>query len=313
MLGAGLLAFRSAWASSARRTCLPFVLPVLLGAVPGCGGVTPHRPSVSRMLRVTGPSAVTSGRTAAYSATLLTASGASLNKTNAVGWTTSDSAVASASADGVVTAHRAGSVDVRATFEDITASMAVRVADLRLQLVGPTRLTARGETAQLALTAVLADGTRVEVTASARWTSTAPTVATVNPAGVVTAVRSGQADIEATYEGTTAQLTVIVALPPPRLVIDAPDSDPQSLTVTFRWRLLDADPDRTYRYNVRLDKGVNACDNFFEESFGAGTATQLTVSLDPRRYRGASVDFAITAEDEQWFFSCAQGRPFRLP
>jgi hypothetical protein len=100
----------------------------------------------------------------------------------------------------------------------------------------------------------------------------------------------------------------------PRLVIDAPSSDPTSLTVTFEWHLVDADPAGTYHFEVRLDKGVNACDTGkSEDVFDAGTSTQLAVSLDPVRYRGQSVDFGIRADDGRGFSICQQGRRFSLP
>ena len=49
------------------------------------------------------------------------------------------------------------------------------------------------------------------------------------------------------------------------------------------------------------------------EAVSAETNTQLTVNLDPRRYRGASLDFGVLAEDGLGFVTCAQGQRIRLP
>jgi hypothetical protein len=101
--------------------------------------------------------------------------------------------------------------------------------------------------------------------------------------------------------------------PPPRVIVDAPRSDPRSLAVTFAWHIQNPDPERTYRFKVHLDKGVDPCDRGVEETFDAGRATTLTVQLDAARYAGHSVDFGIRADDRQGFSVCERGRRFRLP
>ncbi len=83
--------------------------------------------------------------------------------------------------------------------------------------------------------------------------------------------------------------------------------------VAFAWRLIDADPARSYRFQIRRDKGVNACDAGIEEFFDAGSATSMNLTLDARRYQGQSADFAVQAEDDLGFRVCEQGRRFTLP
>ena len=88
---------------------------------------------------------------------------------------------------------------------------------------------------------------------------------------------------------------------PPRVVIDSPMGGTVGLTVTFRWHLDSAgsrtptSPGETYQYEVRLDKGVNACDSQIEQSFEAGTATCLAVELPAAIYDGQRVDFGVRA------------------
>lgn len=57
-----------------------------------------------------------------------------------------------------------------------------------------------GQTRQLAATATLSTGSTSDVTQQATWQSSAPGVATVSPAGLVTAVAEGEAEISATFQ-----------------------------------------------------------------------------------------------------------------
>jgi hypothetical protein len=95
--------------------------------------------------------------------------------------------------------------------------------------------------------------------------------------------------------------------PAPRLVIEAPTQGAVGLNVTFGWRIENPDPGVTYQFEVRLDKGVNACDNGVEEAFNAQAATCLPVALDPRRYGNQSADFAIRSIDSRGLSMCQVG------
>ena len=270
-------------------------------------------PVPSPTLVIDGPKVLTRGQTAKYTAITRLPDGTTQDRTDAAEWTSSNLTVASVNPGGLVTGRQEGGVDIGAAYQGLSSSLTIRVAAPELRLSGRAELTRRGETSQLALAATHADGSREDVTSAARWASSDPNVATVNVTGLVTAVDNGRTEIEATYEGVSARLAIMVSLPVPRLIIDAPTSNPTSLTVTFEWHLQDADPIRTYQFQVRIDKGVNACDQGIEEAFSAGTATRLTVTFDGRRYSGQSVDFGIQAEDGRGFKTCEQGRRFTLP
>ena len=77
-----------------------------------------------------------------------------------------------------------------------------------------------GETRQFVATATQSNGTTTDVTNLATWQSSAPTLATVSPSGLVTAAAEGGADITATYSGvrgvlhTDVQSTCTVSLNP---------------------------------------------------------------------------------------------------
>lgn len=73
-----------------------------------------------------------------------------------------------------------------------------------------------GEQRQLTLTAVLADGTPIDVTRAdgVTYQSSAESIASVTPDGIVTALASGAATISAVYGMNVATATVSVTIPP---------------------------------------------------------------------------------------------------
>jgi hypothetical protein len=80
---------------------------------------------------------------------------------------------------------------------------AVVVQSVQVAPVGNGATTlAPGETRQLFALATRSDGTTTDVTNASTWQSSAPSVATVSPTGLVTAAAEGSAEISATYNGT---------------------------------------------------------------------------------------------------------------
>ena len=126
-------------------------------------------------------------------------------------WTTSNADVASV-VNGVVTAVAIGSATITATAGsksakcEVTVAMSWEVTGVRLNKVALT--LAPGRTFQLEATVSPSDATDKTVT----WTSTDPTVVTVEN-GLVTAVRPGDAIIEAVAGAFRAQCAVQVQLP----------------------------------------------------------------------------------------------------
>ena len=67
-----------------------------------------------------------------------------------------------------------------------------------------------GQTAQMQATATYSDSTTKDVTSSATWSSSNPSVATVSSSGLVTGVADGTSTIQAAYGGITGSTTVTV-------------------------------------------------------------------------------------------------------
>lgn len=132
-----------------------------------------------------------------------------------VTWTSDDTAVATVSADGLVTAVQAGTATITVTTEDggktatcrVTVKMKeIPVTDVSLDYA-ETTLT-EGDTLQLTATVSPSDATNQNVS----WESSDTFVATVSDSGLITAVSEGTATITVTTEdgGLTASCLVTV-------------------------------------------------------------------------------------------------------
>lgn len=139
-------------------------------------------------------------------------------------WTSSAPTVVELSANGasggVAFARSAGDVRISAHWNDLTTFVQMLVLARHVVALGfdATRLPlAQGQSSKVELFAGLDDGTRVEVSNSAVWTSSEPTVAEVSNVdpfrGAVTSHTQGSALIRASYAGFEANYLVEVTEP----------------------------------------------------------------------------------------------------
>ena len=149
----------------------------------------------------------------------------------AVTWRSSDAMIASVSAQGAVTALRAGQATITAQIESQSASAAVTVSAVPVVSVAVTPATltlAIGKNAQL--TAALRDARGGALKdRDVTWSSSTPAIATVSASGSVTAVAGGNATITATSEGIIGSATVTVpaaTAAPPVAVTPTPSPAP---------------------------------------------------------------------------------------
>ncbi|ANY65532.1 hypothetical protein BBD42_02915 [Paenibacillus sp. BIHB 4019] len=185
------------------------------------------------------PAAIT--LTAGGSPGTVTAGVSPSNATNKkVTWTSSDPSVATVDEDGVITPLRAGTVTITGTTEDggKTATSIVTVNATDVAVTGVTvspaaiTLTAGGSPGAVSAGVLPGNATNKKVT----WTSSDPSVATVDEDGVVTPLRAGTVTITGTTEdgGKTATSTVTVNAPgtsaPTALIATAGNG-----TVTLNW------------------------------------------------------------------------------
>lgn len=171
---------------------------------------TPPPPVASVSLSLASNS-LSTGQTTQATATLKDASGNVLTG-RTVTWSSSNTAVATINASGVVSAVGTGSANIVATSEGVTGQAAISVSAPAVASVivtlNSSSLTA-GQTTQA--TAVTKDANGNVLTGRAiSWSSSNTGVATVNGSGLVSAIAVGSATITATSEGKsgTAALSV---------------------------------------------------------------------------------------------------------
>lgn len=136
---------------------------------------------------------------------------------NIVNWTSSASTVASVGNAGRVTAQSGGSAIITAQFGLVNGDSTIVVDASPLtsiQISPPTATIPRQTRTAFQAIGTFADGKTQDLTTSVLWTSSAPSVATIN-AGRATGLEPGTAIITALFDGQvgTASLTVTSATP----------------------------------------------------------------------------------------------------
>ncbi len=181
------------------------------------------------------------GQTQQLAATLLDKTGATISG-GAVTWTSAEPTIATVSSTGLVTMLTTGSTAIQATIDGVTgiASLQGVASVATVSIVGLTRPVAVGETFPLSFRTLDGSG-NVLVARTVTWSSSAPTVATVNSDGVVVGLAPGTSVITATSEGRTATVNVTVeVLAPVNTVTLSPTTQvlatggTQQLTATLR-------------------------------------------------------------------------------
>jgi len=157
---------------------------------------------------------VTVGATSQLTATAKDANGTALSG-RTVTWATSNAAVATVSASGLVTGVAAGSATITATSEGQSGTSAMTVTNVPVAsvTVSPAAVSLTvGQTMQLAAVTKDANGTALSGR-TVTWTTSNSTVATVSASGLVTGVAAGTATITATSEGVAGTAASTVTAP----------------------------------------------------------------------------------------------------
>jgi len=165
------------------------------------------------------------GATQQFTATASYSDGTTSNVTSSgATWSTSAPAIATISASGLATDVAAGQATMTATYQGKSASAILNAtaATVTSVSVSPTSVNLQvGATQQFTATATYSDGTTGNVTSSGTtWSSSAPSIATINGSGLATAVAAGQATLTATYQGKSGSAALTsTAVPVTSLVV----------------------------------------------------------------------------------------------
>jgi uncharacterized protein YjdB len=175
---------------------------------------TPPKTLSSIAVSPAGPS-ILIGATQQFVATATYSDNSTQDVTGTVAWASSNTAAATINATGLATAVAAGSTTVTATLNSVSGT-----ATLNISAPAPTLgsisvsaaagTVAAGSTDQFTATATYSDGSTQNVTATATWKSSTTSVATINAAGLVTAVSAGSTTISASYDGVSGSTTLAV-------------------------------------------------------------------------------------------------------
>jgi len=197
------------------RTAHAFVaLSTLLAACSGGGGGSPSAPAPPVLTTVAvslSAFTVQVGWTDTASAEGFDQRGDPI-KIDAPVWTTSSSAIATVDSPGVVTGVAIGLASIIATVGGKQGQIALPVVPVAVTTVvvdPPAASASPGETVQFTATTLDAAGDTL-TDRPVTWSSTNGTVATVSPAGLVTAVTAGTSVIVASSEAATGAAVVIV-------------------------------------------------------------------------------------------------------
>ncbi|MFI5256146.1 MAG: Ig domain-containing protein [Gemmatimonadales bacterium] len=177
----------------------------------GIATITVQRPPVASIAVQPVAVSLVSGKSASFITTVKDVNGAVVTDRTVV-WSSSDSAVAGVSGDGVVTAGAVGSATITATSEAKEGSASVTVAAGPVADIGITPSSTSlksGATVQLVATPRDAYGNGIGG-AELVWHSSDSGIATVTSGGLVRTIRSGTVTITASWQGKTGSASIHV-------------------------------------------------------------------------------------------------------
>jgi Bacterial Ig-like domain (group 2) len=186
----------------------------------GDGTAAPAAPVLSGITVTLSEPAIHVGRTATASVAGRDQFGGPL-PVSAPTWAISPSTVATISASGAITGTAAGQATVTATVGQLSASATLTVTNpppvlTTLAIALPSSTIVVGQQVTAAVAGRDQYGGSISIGAVS-WASSAPSVATVTSAGVVTGVAPGQSTLSVSSAGLSASVVVTIVPPPPVL------------------------------------------------------------------------------------------------
>lgn len=196
--------------------CMAIVATALALASAGCGDDGPTTPTSPSATVTTVTVTCTPSETAHQCDAVATLSNSTtLKVTASAAWTSANTDVATVNPLGVVTHLSQGQTEIRARFEGVVGGVVIRVDNAPASVNAVVVSCTPGFSSHVcAATATLIDGSHETVTTRAMWTSSNPSVATVNENGYVMHLSSGQTEIRATYRSVTGSITIAIASEP---------------------------------------------------------------------------------------------------
>ncbi|WP_226088487.1 Ig-like domain-containing protein [Vibrio bathopelagicus] len=191
------------------------------------------------------PVDIAKGQTQQLTAIATFSDGTASDLSSSVTWAPVDTATATVSSIGLLSAVEVGNTTLTATKDgvtsntvDVNVSSAVITA---IQVTPSPADVAKGQTEPLTATATFSDGTVSDISRSVAWVSADTAKATVSPTGLLSGVESGYTTLTAFKDGVTsntvdvnvssAVITVIQVIPP--VTVAKGQTEPLTATATF--------------------------------------------------------------------------------
>ena len=207
---------------------------ILMGVAPGTSTISVTVEGVSSSFTATvttatlvsiaitpaNPTPFINGTTQQFTAAGSYSDGTTQNLSSMVTWTSSNTAVATVDANGLVTGSGVGSATMTASYQGktaTTASFQVVQASVASIAVTPANSTiANGATQQFTATATYTDGSTQNLSDSATWSSSSVQVASITITGLAAGLTAGTTVITAQVGSVSSStmLTVTNSLPP---------------------------------------------------------------------------------------------------
>ncbi len=160
-----------------------------------------------------GSASIARGTSQQFTATGTYSDGSTQNLTTTVSWSSSLATVATVASGGSATGVGVGTATITASSGTIsaTATLSVGLPVLVSMAVTPVNPSfALGTTQQFAATGTYSDGSTLDLTNTATWTTAEGTVATVNGQGLVTSVALGSSSVTASLGSISGSTTLTV-------------------------------------------------------------------------------------------------------
>ena len=196
--------------------------------VSGSTTLTVTAPALASLAVSPATTSIALGTTAQFTAAGAFTDGSSQDLTNSVTWSSSNTSAATISSSGLATSQAAGSTTIIATSSGVSGSASLTVTPPALvsMAVSPSSTSiAPSTTMQFSVTGTYTDGSTQNITSSVNWTSSNPSVASINvngapglakglsPGTSTISAASGSLSSGATLTVTNATLTSIAVAP----------------------------------------------------------------------------------------------------
>ncbi|MGI9951287.1 Ig-like domain-containing protein [Moorellaceae bacterium AZ2] len=233
--------------------------------------VTVTAPVVESLMVEPAQVSLPKGKTQQLKVTAILSDGTRADVTGEAAYNSSDTEVATVSADGKVYGTGTGSATVSITYGGKTVHVPVEVTQPVVETlsVEPSSVTlAKGKSQQLAVRAMLSDGSMIDVTSQAAYSSANTDIAVVSAGGSVSGVGEGNTTVTVSYQGKSVDVLVVVSAP----TVEALTVEPQSVS-------LPKGKTQQFKVTATLSDG-STVDVTAQASYGVANPAVASVSAD---------------------------------